>query len=72
MIEKEQALLVQSRSLAAIRELVAMLSEIKDHCPVEDFETIKRGVGLSIGTIQMDILEFINKQYPEIDDLAEK
>jgi hypothetical protein len=32
-------------------------------------EQIKRGVGLSVGTIQIEILEIINREYPELDDL---
>jgi hypothetical protein len=30
---------------------------------------IRRAIGLSIGTIQMDLLGVINSQYPELDDL---
>ena len=71
MIDKDTALLVQQRSLAAVRELTSILHEIQDKCPEEDFNILKRGIGRTIGDIQMDILEYINKQYPEIDDLKD-
>ena len=71
MVSKETALQIQRRALNAIIELNTALSEIEDDCPDEDFELVKRGVGLSIGRIQMEILEVLNRQHPDIDDLKE-
>ena len=37
----------------------------------EESYQIKRGVGIAVGRIQVDILDaVINKAYPELDDLA--
>ncbi len=69
MVKKEIALQIQTRALNAVKELNIILSEKEDKCSAEDYTIIKRGVGLSLGTIQMEILEYINHQYPEIDDL---
>lgn len=69
MIEKTTAILIQQRALAAVRELMTILSEIAGKCSEEDYDRIKRGVGLSVGRVQMEILEVINAQHPEIDDL---
>jgi hypothetical protein len=71
MVEKEIALQIQKRSLNAIVELNTILFEIQGKCPDEDFAEIKHGVGLSIGRIQMELLEVINSQYPDIDDLKD-
>ena len=49
---------------------MAILPEIEGKCPEQDFLAIKRGIGLSVGRIQIEILEVINAQYPDIDDLA--
>jgi hypothetical protein len=69
MIDKTIALQVQQRALSAVRELMAILSEIEQKCPEQDYQALKRGIGLSVGRIQMEILEVINAQHPEIDDL---
>lgn len=69
MVKKQIALQIQKRALTAIQELNIILSETEGKCSDEDYEMIKRGVGLSMGRIQMEILEYINRQYPEIDDL---
>ena len=69
MVKKEIALQVQRRGLNAIIELMSILDEVKDHCEDEDFDVIKRGVGLSVGRIQTELLDPIYKQHPEIDDL---
>ena len=71
MIDKDTALLIQQRSLAAVRELTSILFEIKDTCPEEDYLILRRSIGNTIGGIQINILEYINKQHPEIDDLKD-
>ena len=68
-MEKEHAVVIRDHALKAIRELMDLLHISKDKCDPEEYEQIKRGVGLSIGRIQMEILEVINTAYPELDDL---
>ncbi|MEQ1643083.1 MAG: hypothetical protein ABL959_06530 [Pyrinomonadaceae bacterium] len=68
MIDKTTAIQIQHRALAAVRELMTIVSEIDGKCSEEDCDRIKRGVGLSVGRIQMEILEVINAQHPEIDE----
>jgi hypothetical protein len=43
----------------------------EDRCSLEQQEQIRRGVGLAIGKIQMEILEVINAAHPNLDDLGE-
>jgi hypothetical protein len=71
MIEKEIALEIRTHALAAIVELHTILDDVRERCSAEDFETIKRGVGLSIGSIEVDLLLPIYAQHPEIDDLQD-
>lgn len=72
MVKKETALLIQKRALNIVAELDNLLPEIRDQCTDEDFQMIKRGVGLTIGRIATEILEPIYKQHPEIDDLRDE
>jgi hypothetical protein len=69
MLQKETALQIKKRALLAVAELDAIVSDIRDHCSDEDFELIRRGAGLSIGKIIVELLEPIYAQHPEIDDL---
>jgi hypothetical protein len=49
---------------------MALFHYSTDKCSPELHEKLKRGVGLSIGRIQTEILDrVINKEYPELDDL---
>ena len=70
-VTKEDATIIRDHALKAIEELMALVYISKDKCSAEQHQQIERGVGLSIGQIQMDILEVINKAYPELDDLAD-
>jgi hypothetical protein len=72
MVKKETALLIQKRAMNIVAKLDNLLSEIHDQCTDEDYQIIKRGVGLSIGRILTEILEPIYKQHPEIDDLRDE
>jgi len=71
MLKKEDATEIRDHALNSIKELMALFNFAKDKCSPEQHEQIKRGVGLAIGKIQMDILEVINEAYPELDDLIE-
>ena len=69
MIEKEDAVAIHEHALVAIRELSIILQRMDGRCSVAEYSQIKKAVGLSIGQIQMDILELINAAHPELDDL---
>ncbi|MCM3869424.1 MAG: hypothetical protein ND895_01835 [Pyrinomonadaceae bacterium] len=68
-MNKNDATKMRDHGLAAIRELTAAFNIAQAGCSEEECERIKRGVGLSIGRIQMELLEVINAEYPELDDL---
>ena len=69
MIEIEVAVNIKKRVLAAVAELDAIVSDVRGQCSDEDFQMIKRAVGLSIGKIATDVLDPVLRQHPEIDDL---
>jgi hypothetical protein len=69
MIEKSYAIEIKKRALSAVSELSNIVSAGSDRCSVDDFEKIKKGVGVCIGRIQMSILEEIYRDHPDLDDL---
>jgi hypothetical protein len=71
MLNKDDATTIRDHALRAIHELMDIVYLSKDKCSPEQHEQIKHGVGLSVGKIQMEILEVINAAYPELDDLIE-
>jgi hypothetical protein len=71
-MDKRDAIRMKEHGVKAIKELMDLLYLALDRCSPEECELIKRGVGLSIGRIDVDLLGIIYQQYPEIDDLAEE
>ena len=69
MIKKEYAVKIQKHSLKAISELTQILNESENQCSKEKFETLKKGVGIAIGEIQIELLEALYSDFPELDDL---
>lgn len=69
MIEKQCATEIRELALKAISELTRTLNVSQDRCSKEIYEQIKKGVGLSIGHIQTELLDVIYAVYPELDDL---
>jgi hypothetical protein len=71
MIEKATALEIRNLALAAVQSLMEALHSSEGKCSAEDSMQIQRGVGLSIGRIETDLLAIIYRQYPELDDLKD-
>jgi hypothetical protein len=70
MIKKQDAIKIKKLSLEAIVNLSQILKEFEGNSKGNDFQVIKRGVGLSIGRIQTELLEFVYSKFPELDDLT--
>lgn len=68
-MNKEDAVEIQARALRAIEELTSVLGPSSERCSKGEYELIKRGVGLSIGRIQTELLDFIYALFPELDHL---
>jgi hypothetical protein len=70
MISKTAAEQVLRAAMNSISELSALLRDLKESCSDEDFERFRRGIGLSIGTIQVEVMDPVYAHYPELDDLT--
>lgn len=70
-MRKETAIEIYSLAMSAITSLTMILNTLPQDTSAEELLTIKRAIGTSIGDIQMDLLEVIIAQYPELDDLKE-
>ena len=69
MIDKKCASEIHEHALKAISELSTALNLSQNRCSLEQYEQIKRGVGICIGDIQMELLENIYAEFPELNDL---
>jgi hypothetical protein len=47
-----------------------VLNKLQNRCSPEEYEKIKRGVGLAIGKIQTDLLDVVVATHPDLDDLG--
>ena len=70
MIEKEIAKDIKKHAMAAITELVKITTMKDQNFSIEEIEAIKKAVGIPIGMIQTNLLEFLYKYYPELDNLS--
>jgi hypothetical protein len=69
VMTKEDAIEMREHAIKAIVELSQLLNKAKDRCSEGEYQQMKRGVGLSIGRIQTELLDVIYATYPELDDL---
>ena len=72
MIKLDSATEIQALALSAITDLSKILEISTSKCSPEEYEQLKRGVGLSIGYIQTKLLDLIYKSHPQLDDLHDK
>ena len=69
MLDKECAQAIKQHALTAISELSRALNASSGRCTQEEYEKIRRGVGLVIGRIETDLLGIVYSAYPDLDDL---
>ena len=69
MNDKRSAKKLRTLSLRAVSQLSRIVPVSRDRCPPEEFERIRKGVGLAIGQVQTEILDPIYARYPELSDL---
>ena len=70
MMEKNIAIEIQELALDAVHAL-AKAHTCASGCSEEERRRIERGVGLSIGRIETELLGVIYAAYPELDDLKD-
>jgi len=69
MNDRRSAKKLRDVSLQAVSQLSRIVLLSRDRCSPEEFERIKKGVGLAIGQVQTEILDGIYSRYPELNDL---
>jgi len=69
-MDRKIAIQVQQHALSAVKSLSEALDACKDHCSAEEYERVKRGVGLSMGRIETELLAIIYEEFPHLDDLS--
>lgn len=60
-MEQDVAVEIRHHALAAVRSLSDALEACKDRCSTEEYQEVKRGVGLSIGRIETELLSIIQE-----------
>jgi hypothetical protein len=58
----------KSKALIAIRHLHSILEDSSEW-DSDSMRKLKRGIGLSIGIIEVDLLRVIYGEYPDLDDI---
>lgn len=69
LMTKETAEKVHKLAIDAISSLTMILNILPKDTSAEELNMIKRGIGTALGNIQIDLVEIITFQYPELDDL---
>jgi hypothetical protein len=69
MIDKQCATEIRDLALKSIMNLSQILQVIRGRCTEQEYEKLKKGVGLSVGKIQIDILDVVYITHPDLDDL---
>jgi hypothetical protein len=71
MMEKDIAIAIQELALEAVHALAKAGEICASGCSGEERRQIERGVGLSMGRIETELLGVIYAAYPELDDLKD-
>ncbi len=66
---RDTAIKIQQSGRAATAMLIALMDQVREDCSDDEFQSVKRGVGLTIGRIQMGLIEPVLVLYPDVDDL---
>lgn len=69
-MEKSSATNVKEEALRAIESLSRILIFAKAGYSESEYMALHKEVGLTIGQIQMGLLEPVYAQFPELDDLG--
>lgn len=66
-MKRDQAVQIHAKALAAVEVLTSVLENMKVIITPEEFEKLKKGVGLSIGAIEMHINAPLHQQFPDLE-----
>lgn len=68
-MKKKTAEFVSTESLKVIAALSSIVIKIQKESDPEEFEQMRKSIGIIVGKIQSDILDPICSKFPELDDL---
>jgi hypothetical protein len=67
-MDRKLSIEAQARALSAIKELHSIV-KLDFDWNEDDLKALKIGIGISIGTIEVDLLNIIYREFPDLDDL---
>ena len=67
MMNRDQAVEVKERALAAVEALASALDIVKGKVTDEEFEQVKKGIGLAIGSIEIQVNARLYRQFPDLE-----
>jgi hypothetical protein len=68
-MDRELAVAIKDHGLKAVVELGLALKCCFKRCSPEEYAILKRAIGLSIGRINLELLDVVYAQYPDLDHL---
>ncbi|NUE67539.1 hypothetical protein [Snodgrassella sp. ESL0253] len=69
IIQKATAIRINDVSMVIVRLLSKLLLETEGQLSEAEYKMLKRAVGMTIGELQVNILDLIYEQYPELSDI---
>jgi|EndMetStandDraft_7_1072992.scaffolds.fasta_scaffold4309219_1 hypothetical protein len=66
-MNRDQALSIKAKALAAIEELASVLSIVEGKVPDGEFEQVKKGIGRAIGSIEIQVNAHLYRQFPDLE-----
>ncbi|WP_218966303.1 hypothetical protein [Snodgrassella alvi] len=69
IIQKATAIRINDVSMEIVRLLSKLLLETEGQLSEAEYKMLKRAVGMTIGELQVNILDLIYEQYPELSDI---
>jgi hypothetical protein len=66
-MDRDQAVQIKEKALTAVESLMSVLAAMKDQVPPDEFERIKRSVGLAVGAIEMHINVPLYQMFPDLE-----
>ena len=68
-MKKKYARNINNISINSISSLTKLLIEMEGKLSDEEYKILKKGIGIVIGELQISVLDFIYKQYPDLSDI---
>lgn len=66
-MNRDLAARIKEKALAAVEELTSILDIVKGELPAHEFEQVKKGVGLAIGSVEMHVNAQVYRQFPDLE-----